>query len=65
MVATNDLILYAIVIYGLAQEKLNFLKQDFVSTLLMLSVIFLIVILRKLLGYGYPIVLVFVNKGTH
>jgi len=61
MVAINDLILYVVVIYGLAKEKLNFLKQDFVSTLLMLSVIFLIVILRKLLGYGYPIDLLFVR----
>lgn len=62
LVALNDVELYAVICYGLWREKLSFFKQDLVYTGYLISLIAIILFVRKSLGYGYPIELLFVNS---
>ena len=54
-VAINDFGLYSTVVYGLLKEKLNFLKQDFSCTLILVVLIFIVLTIRNSLGFGYPL----------
>ncbi len=59
MVAVNDLELYAVVCWGLWREKLTFFKQDILYSLYLISLIAIILFIRKSLGYGHPLELMF------
>jgi len=54
-VAINDFGLYSTVVYGLLKEKLNFLKQDFSCTFILVVLILIVLTIRNSLGFGYPL----------
>jgi len=54
-VAINDFGLYSTVVYGLMKEKLNFLKQDFSCTFILVVLILIVLTIRNSLGFGYPL----------
>lgn len=54
-VGFNDLFYYLVVTYGLVHEKLNPLKQDISSTIILVVLITLVVLVRLALGWGQPL----------
>lgn len=60
-VALNDIPIYIIVNYGLVKEKLSLLKQDLWSTLQFIMIIFILIILRLILGIDFPTIFSFVS----
>lgn len=54
-VSLNDLCHYTVINYGLWQEGLSGLLQDFQATLILLLVILSVLSLRAACGYGFPI----------
>ncbi|HIK15184.1 MAG TPA: oligosaccharide flippase family protein [Leptolyngbyaceae cyanobacterium M33_DOE_097] len=55
VVACNDLPLYACTCFGLLQEKLSSIKQDFLMSSLLLLLIGGVILLRYAIGLGSPI----------
>jgi len=53
-VALNDIPSYIIINYGLAKEKLSLLKQDALTTLVLLAASGVLLALRMLFGMGLP-----------
>ena len=51
VIACNDLPVYAVVIYGLWEEKLSGIWQDFVTTIFMCLLIFCIILCRHFIGF--------------
>lgn len=54
-VALNDLCYYSVIGYGLQREGLGALKQDALSTGLMLAILISLLLIRHSLGLGLPI----------
>ena len=55
VVAANDLPYYLAVIYGVWKQNLSLLKQDIVTTLLLIISVGTVLFLRWSLGFGLPI----------
>ncbi len=56
-VALNDLFYYLAVTYGLFNEGLNSIPQDITITVILLTTILVILLIRNLLGLGLPILI--------
>jgi O-antigen/teichoic acid export membrane protein len=55
VIALNDLPFYGVITYGLWREKLFVIKQDIKATALFLLLLSIILIIRVVVGLGFPI----------
>ncbi|WOD39161.1 oligosaccharide flippase family protein [Nodosilinea sp. E11] len=54
-VALNDLFYYLVITYGLIKEKFNSIPQDIFFTVVLLTIVTLLIMIRSFFGLGMPI----------
>ena len=53
-IALNDLPSYILIIIGLIKERLSFIKQDLLLTMILIVSSFLLLFIRNITGLGFP-----------